>query len=43
MSILLQYYFTYVDYFSSLVCKQKVALIQNGGGCFLGSLILLVC
>ena len=33
--ILLQYSFTYVDYFSSLICKQKVVLILNGEGHFL--------
>jgi len=35
MSILLQYSFTYVDYFSSLICKQKFVLIQIGVGYFL--------
>ena len=35
MGILLQYSLTYVDYFSSLICKQKVVLIQNGGSHFL--------
>jgi len=35
MGILLQYSLTYVDYFSSLICKQKVVLIRNGGGHFL--------
>jgi hypothetical protein len=35
LGILLQYSSTNVDYFSSLTCKQKVVMVQNGGSHFL--------